>query len=142
MVCLEFKKSLRGYKTKEVKAYISAYESDFKQKNAELVQQIDELTSEIETITEKLESFKLNEVEFERIEAEIKENLFSIYIDSTRAICMTDKDFNTQEEELNDRVNSREIELLQVKRITDQLCNEIELLTKGYDHVLKGEVEQ
>ena len=139
VIFLEFKKSMgKGYKADEVRAFVTSYEADFEHYHLGLVNRIAELTEEIETLKQTLIQFEEKEAEFSEIETAIKEQLFNIYIDSTSAIFKTTQGFDVQEEELNQKVLNRETELSNVQQVTDQLCNEIELLTKGYDHVLKG----
>ena len=140
VIFLDFKKSMgKGYNAEDVKAYINAYEAEFESKYLELECTIENLSKEIESLKQELEPMLDNEAEYQRMEAEIKETLLNVYFDSTNAYFEANQGFCDQEEELNNKVYSREMELSNVRQVTDQLCKEIELLTKGYDQVLKGE---
>ena len=137
---LEYKKTIgKGYDPEEVQAFVQSYEAEYERRNLELECQIEDLSREIESLKQKLIPLTENDEGFVTMEEEIRETLLNLYFESTGAFFKANQDFDAQEEELNQRVHNREMELVDVKQVTSQLCREIELLTQGYDQVLKGE---
>ena len=137
---MEFKKTVgKGYDPEEVQAFIKSYEAEFERKNLELECRIEDLSKEIESLKLELIPLTENDQAYAEMEAEIRETLLNLYFESTGAFYKASQGFDAQEDELNQKVHSREMELVNVKQVTSQLCREIELLTQGYDQVLKGE---
>ena len=130
----------KGYNPEEVQAYIKAYEADFQERYLQLERRIGDLSQEIESYRQKLQLLTENDNKYAEMEAEIRETLLNLYFNSAGAYFKASQDFDAQENELSQKVNKRELELSNVKQVTGQLCKEIELLTQGYDHVLKGEL--
>jgi hypothetical protein len=62
-----------------------------------------------------------------------------LYLDASVVFFRAVKDYEVKEAELDQKIHAREAELQNVRQVTDRLCEEIELLTQGYDSVLKGE---
>jgi chromosome segregation ATPase len=137
---LEYKKVLgKGYDPEEIGRYIADYEADHQKQYLALECRIEDLSQEVETLKRRLEPLKDAEKRHEEWEKEIRDTILSLYLDATGSFFKAAKDFEAQEEGLNQKMALRETELAQVKQVTRQLREEIDVLTQGYAQVLKGE---
>ncbi len=76
----EFNKSLRGYDTEEVQAFLEKLADEF-----------DELQKENDSIKEELENANIHLVEFRRIEKNLQDTLLKVQESSSKAIDSTKK---------------------------------------------------
>jgi chromosome segregation ATPase len=137
---LEYKKVLgKGYDPDEIGKYIADYEAGYQKKHLELECRIEDLSQEVDTLKRRLEPLKETEKRHEEWEKEIRDTILSLYLDATGSFFKAAKDFEAQEQGLNQKMALREAELSHVKQVTHQLREEINVLTQGYAQVLKGE---
>ncbi|HSD63969.1 MAG TPA: DivIVA domain-containing protein [Ignavibacteriaceae bacterium] len=90
----EFNKSLRGYDTEEVHAFLEKLADDF-----------DELQKENETIKEELENANVHLAEFRRIEKNLQDTLLKAQDSSAKAIESTKKQTNLMVKEAEIKAN-------------------------------------
>jgi predicted RNase H-like nuclease (RuvC/YqgF family) len=129
----------KGYDPKEVGAYMDEYEKQYQHRYIEAEGRVERMSQEIESLKAKLEPLQALEQERKALESQIKDALLEIYLDASIDLFKAVKEYDIKEAELDQAVRAREAELENVRQVTDRLCQEVELLTQGYDRVLKGE---
>lgn len=129
----------KGYDPEEINAYIHEYEEIQQKRYLDVEQRIENLSQEIESLKQRLEPLQEEETERGELELKMKDALLEVYLDTSVAFFQAVKDYEVKEAELDQRIHKREMELQNVRQVTERLCKEIERLTQGYDCVLKEE---
>jgi prefoldin subunit 5 len=129
----------KGYDPGEVSAYINEYEEIQQKRYLDVEQRIENLSQEIESLKQRLEPLREEERERADLELTMKDALLELYLDRSVSFYKAVKDYEVKEAELDQQIHKREMELRNVRQVTERLCKDIERLTQGFDCVLKGE---